>query len=86
MILTPCLIRCPIANPVEMIQLYDIEKEFLRTLTERTPVKAFLPPQTFDSLHKQGAAVPYDNKGFERVAEDELMKLQVASVLVWFST
>eukprot|EP01105_Mastigella_eilhardi_P011884 TRINITY_DN272_c1_g4_i1.p1 TRINITY_DN272_c1_g4~~TRINITY_DN272_c1_g4_i1.p1 ORF type:complete len:1090 (+),score=277.72 TRINITY_DN272_c1_g4_i1:1264-4533(+) len=75
MVLAPCLIRCPAANPLEMLQRLDTEKAFLRVLMSVTPESTFETPAIATHVNHRGELESYDGKGFARFSDEEIEQL-----------
>lgn len=84
MILAPCMLRCPNTNPVDMIQLYEIEKHFLTAIIEHTPETLFnsCNPTLASVTTSEGIDTPYTENGFEQLSEEQIVHLKVQKQLV----
>lgn len=73
--MSPGVLRCPITDPIAMLQYCELEKLFLRTLSELVPETDFgrLPFWRYPD----GTEIPYTGSGFPQLSLDEVTLLKV---------
>lgn len=74
MVMSPGVLRCPITDPIAMLQYCELEKLFLRTLSELVPETDFgrLPFWRYPD----GTEIPYTGSGFPQLSLDEVTLLK----------
>eukprot|EP01105_Mastigella_eilhardi_P020852 TRINITY_DN5006_c0_g1_i3.p1 TRINITY_DN5006_c0_g1~~TRINITY_DN5006_c0_g1_i3.p1 ORF type:complete len:942 (+),score=223.68 TRINITY_DN5006_c0_g1_i3:245-2827(+) len=80
MVLAPCLIRCQVDNPLEMLQTLEKQKSFIRALMAATPpdTSPLSVPAFTTRVNHRGDRVPYDGRGFEVLSNEEMEMLRSA--------
>ncbi|KAH3764611.1 N-acetyltransferase 5 [Pelomyxa schiedti] len=78
MVFAPGLLRCPLVNSPDMVQLYELERAFVLAIASRTPTKLYDSLNTTLSVRPtlKGPDEPYDGKGFEVLTEEQITQIR----------